>query len=72
MQNGPAGEGGMRPGDVVTEVASTPVKNTAQLLSAVAALKPKDSARIAVQRGSQTLELSVVVAQRPRAPLPKR
>ena len=72
MQNGPAGEGGMRPGDVVTEVASTPVKNTAQLLSAVAALKPKDPARISVKRGSQTLELSVVVAQRPRAPLPKR
>ncbi len=72
LQNGPAGAGGIRPGDVVTAVASTPVKNTSQLLSAVAELKPKASAVISVQRGSKTLELVVVVAERPRAPLPKR
>ncbi len=67
LQNGPAGEGGIRPGDVVTHVGKTPVKNTPQLLSAVAALKPSQQAQISVQRGSMALELSVVVAQRPRA-----
>ena len=70
MQNGPAGEGGMRPGDVVTHVGGTPVKNTAQLLGAVAALKPKKPATLSVQRGDKVLELTVAVMQRPRTERP--
>ncbi len=41
LQNGPAGEGGIRPGDVVTHVGDAQVRNTSQLLTAVAALKPR-------------------------------
>jgi Do/DeqQ family serine protease len=70
MQNGPAGAGGMQPGDVVTHVASKPVKNTVQLLSAVAELKPKKPATISVQRGNKSLDLNVTVAQRPRPETP--
>jgi serine protease DegQ len=66
MQDGPANDGGIRPGDVVTRVADTPVSNTAQLLNAVAALKPKSQAVIGVQRGAQALQLNVTVAQRPK------
>jgi serine protease DegQ len=40
LQNGPAAQGGVRPGDVVVQVAGKPVANTSQLLNAVAALKP--------------------------------
>ena len=75
LQNGPAAQGGMKPGDVVTKVAEAPVRNTAQLLSAVAALKPKSHAVIGVQRGDQALQLTVTVAQRPRTraqPVPER
>jgi serine protease DegQ len=69
VQSGPASAGGLRPGDVVTKVADTPVANTAQLLNAVAALKPQAAAVIAVQRGDQQLEVNVTVVQRPkRAP----
>jgi len=67
LQNGPASAGGLRPGDVVVTVASTPVANTAQLLSAVAALKPQSEAAIGVQRGDKTLQLKITVAQRPKA-----
>ena len=66
LQEGPASAGGIRPGDVVVKVANTPVANTSQLLTAVAALKPKTPAIIAVQRGDKALDLKVTVAQRPR------
>ena len=68
LQDGPASAGGLRPGDVVVTVADRPVTNTAQLLSAVAALKPQSEATIGVQRGDKALQLKVVVAQRPKAP----
>ena len=67
LQNGPAGVGGMRPGDVVVKIAGTPVVNTVQLLNAVAALKPQAPAEIAVQRGDKQIDLTVTVAQRPPA-----
>ena len=71
LQNGPASEGGLRPGDVVLKVADTSVTNTSQLLNAVASLKPQAPATISVQRGDKALELKVTVAQRPKAQLQK-
>ncbi|HET9644667.1 MAG TPA: trypsin-like peptidase domain-containing protein [Burkholderiaceae bacterium] len=68
LQNGPASNSGMRPGDVVVKVAEKRVMNTVQLLNAVAALKPKSEAVIAVQRGDKALDLKVRVAQRPPPP----
>jgi Do/DeqQ family serine protease len=65
LQDGPASKGGMRPGDVVVKVGGTPVVNTAQLLNAVAALKPRSDAMIDVQRGDKALQIKVRVAQRP-------
>jgi Do/DeqQ family serine protease len=67
LQSGPASAGGMRPGDVVVKVGNKPVTNTAQLLNAVAGLKPRETAVIGVQRGDKELELNVTVAQRPKA-----
>jgi len=72
LQQGPASAGGIRPGDVVTRVADTPVSNTSQLLTAVAALKPQTSAVIAVQRGDKAMEVKVTVAQRPKTPVVAR
>ena len=65
LQNGPAGNGGMKPGDVVVKIADKSIANTAQLFNAVAALKPGQPAAIAVQRGDRAVELKVQVAQRP-------
>ncbi len=71
LQNGPAALGGMRPGDVVVNVAGTSVVNTVQLLAAVAELKPRTTATIGIQRGDRALELQVEVAQRPRTGPPR-
>jgi Do/DeqQ family serine protease len=67
LQDGPASRGGMRPGDVVLAISGAEVANTAQLLAAVAALKPQTDANVAVQRGEQSLQLMLSVAQRPKA-----
>ena len=67
LQSGPASEGGLRPGDVVTKVADKPVASTGQLLNAVAALKPRETAVISVQRGERALDLTVTVGQRPKS-----
>jgi S1-C subfamily serine protease len=67
LQNGPASEGGIRPGDVVVKIDGAQVANTPQLLSAVAALKPKTQAAIGVQRGDKAIDLTVTVVQRPAA-----
>ncbi len=69
LQGGPAGKGGLKPGDVVVTVGGHPVVNTAQLLNAVAALRPGTQATLGVQRGQQALEVTVLVAQRPKQTL---
>jgi Do/DeqQ family serine protease len=65
VQSGPASEGGVRPGDVVIKIAGAPVTNTPQLLNAVAALKPRETATVRVQRGSDELDIKLTVGQRP-------
>ncbi len=66
LQSGPAGSAGMRPGDVVTHVGDEAVANTAQLLSAVAAIKPQTTTPFTVQRGSEKVVIKVTVALRPK------
>jgi serine protease DegQ len=65
VQSGPASEGGLRPGDVVLKIAGAPITNTPQLLNAVAALKPRETATVSVQRGPTALDVRVTVGQRP-------
>jgi serine protease DegQ len=66
LRNGPAERGGLKPGDVVTTVGNARVGNTAQLLNAVASLKPGEPAQIHVQRGDQHMTLTVVAVRRPK------
>ncbi len=69
LQNGPAAQAGLVPGDVITAVDGKPVRNVSQLLAAVAALKPGTSAPLTVLRGSGPVTLAVVAGtrQRPKA-----
>ena len=51
---------------IVTEVAGSRVTSTAQLLNAVAALKPGEPAQVKVQRGDKEVVVSIVTATRPQ------
>ena len=70
LQNGPAAQAGMRPGDVVTAVAGKEVKTVPDLLAAVASLKPGEKATLDVQRRENGMKIEVVPGQRnvPRTP----
>ena len=70
LQNGPAGQAGVKPGDVITAVNGKAVGNVTELLSAVAGLKPGTPAPLSVQRSGKTSDISVTPAKRqlPKAP----
>ena len=65
LQGGPAAEAGLRPGDVIVQVAGHPVRNVSELLTAVAALKPGQPAPFVLQRGDGAVELQVSPGVRP-------
>jgi len=62
---GPAAKGGLRPGDVVMAINGQRVETTRELIRDVSAVNPGGVARLRVRRGSQNLELSVMVGRRP-------
>lgn len=64
LQNGPAAQAGIRPGDVITTVGGKTVNNVAQLLSAVAALKPGEPATLDVVRKDGKSQVRVTPARR--------
>ncbi|MDR3369979.1 trypsin-like peptidase domain-containing protein [Rhodoferax sp.] len=65
LQNGPAAQGGMKPGDVVVRVANQDVHNVAEMLSLVAALKPGEAQAFEVQRAAGTTTLNIAPGVRP-------
>ncbi len=71
LQDGPASKGGLRPGDVVVDVAGQPVASVAQLLNAVAGLTPGQRATVTVLRGQQHLALGLDIVQRKRPGVPQ-
>lgn len=70
LQNGPAALSGIRPGDVITQVAGKPVRNISELLSSVAALKPGTAAKFSVARRDEKIDLDVTPGLRPKPRLP--
>jgi Do/DeqQ family serine protease len=66
LQNGPAANAGIRPGDVIMQVAGQAVRNVPELLSRVAALKPGEAAPFEILRQEQKLQINVSPGVRPK------
>lgn len=66
LQNGPAAQAGIRPGDVITAVAGRQVASVSDLLSHVAALKAGVPARFKLLRGDERVEIDITPGLRPR------
>ena len=64
LQNGPAAQAGLRPGDVITAVKGREVRNVPQLLAAVAALPPGEKARLDVLRRDGATHIEVTPGRR--------
>ncbi len=66
LQNGPAAQAGVRPGDVIVSIADKPIGDVTQLLAIVASLKPGTVAPFTIERKNQKLELNVTPGVRPK------
>ena len=66
LQNGPAAQAGIRPGDVITAVAGKTLASVSELLSHVAALKPGVPARFSLLRREEKVAIDVTPGLRPR------
>jgi len=66
LQNGPAAQAGIQPGDVITAVNGKSVSNVSQLLTAVAALKPGTPAPLTVLRRDRQSDIAVTPGKRQR------
>ena len=71
LQNGPAAQAGIQPGDVIVAVNGKAISTVAELLGAVAGLKPGTAAPVSVLRKDGKTELAVTPSKRPRPKLPK-
>ena len=67
LQNGPAANAGIRPGDVIVKVAGKSVRNVAELLTQVASLQPGVSAEVNIWRRQGEVKLQLTPAERPVA-----
>ncbi len=70
LQNGPAAQAGILPGDVVTAVAGKDVSNVSELLSRVAGLKPGLASKFSLQRHDDKMEVDVTPGVRPKPSKP--
>lgn len=71
LQNGPAANAGLRPGDLLQKVAGQPVRNVGELLTQIAALAPGKSVKLDVMRRQQSMTLEVTPSQRPKSKVPR-
>jgi S1-C subfamily serine protease len=66
LQNGPAAQAGVRPGDVVVQVSGKDVANVSELLSTVASLKPGTATQFKLQRREDHVDVTVTPGKRPK------
>ena len=66
VRNGPAYQAGIRPGDVLIEIAGQPVTESVAAINQIAAIVPGNSTPMTIVRNGQALQLQVEVGKRPR------
>lgn len=66
LQNGPAAQAGIRPGDVIVGIGGKPVANVTQLLASVSALKPGTPTAFSIERKNAAMSVDVTPGLRPK------
>ena len=65
IRGGPADRAGVRPGDVLVEIAGKPVKDVTSMLNTVADLEPDSKATARLLREKDSLEIELTIGKRP-------
>jgi serine protease DegQ len=60
----PAAEAGIQPGDIITSLSGRETAPAEDLIAALRGTKPGDRVQLTVLRGANTLEITVIVAER--------
>ena len=68
MRGSPADKAGIKPGDVLTQVAGKPVKDAQVMLDLIAALEPGKTARFDLTRDGRVVGVDVAIGKRPKPP----
>ena len=66
MRGSPADKAGIKPGDVLTQVAGKKVKDAQRMLELIAALEPEKPAPFVLRRDGKDISVNVVIGKRPR------
>ena len=64
-QDGPAGEAGIRRGDVITSFDGQPVEGSVDLRHQVAAMRPGSKVRVGLHRDGKEITVDVELGERP-------
>lgn len=68
MRGAPADRAGIKPGDVLLDIAGKPVKDAQAMLGMVATLEPGKVARLKLRRAGQDITADVTIGKRPKPP----
>ena len=68
MRGSPADKAGIKPGDVLTQVAGKPVKDAQVMLDLIAAMEPGKTARFDLTRDGRVVGVDVAIGKRPKPP----
>ena len=73
LEGGPAARGGVKPGDVLTDVNGNKTKDVRQLLNQIAQIEPGNVVNLRILRKDKELELKVLTGKRskPKTPISK-
>jgi S1-C subfamily serine protease len=65
VPDSPADEAGLQTGDIISEVDGEPVESRDQLIEMIGQKAPGEEVELAIQRGSESLTLTVTLAEHP-------
>ncbi len=66
VSGGPADKAGLKDNDVITGIEGVPLNDNNPLVSVIQGFKPGQTIKLGIQRGTETLEISLTLGERPK------